>query len=32
MKGRIVILGRGVEKKEITNSGCCKAGMSQAKL
>ncbi len=32
MKGRIVVLDKGVEKKTMVNAGCCKAGMSSGKL
>lgn len=32
MKGRIVVLGKGVEKKSMVNAGCCKPGQTQAKL
>ncbi len=32
MKGRITVLDKGVEKKVMVNSGCCKAGMSSSKL
>ncbi len=32
MKGRIVVLDKGVEKKSMVNAGCCKPGIAQNKV